>query len=77
MARLTGRHLWLSVLATALFAPVFLASSHGLLRPAWLLNRFAGLPVSVWIILGLIVLFVAMVVRLARAMTAEGEDETP
>ena len=73
MTRVTGRQVWLSILATALFAPVVLASALPPLRPPWLAVRVAGLPVSSWLVLGLIVLFVAMVLALA-ASPAGGEE---
>lgn len=71
MAKLTGRQIWLSILVMLLFAPVVLASGSADFRPAWYPERVAGLPLSVWIVVVLIVVFVGLVTLFARAAFGE------
>ena len=76
MARLSGRQVWLSVLVILLFAPVVLASGSASFRPAWYPMRVLGIPLSVWLVVGLIVIFVGLVALFARAaLGAAGPDE--
>ena len=67
MARVTSRQVWLSVLVILLFAPVVLASGSPSFRPAWYPTRAFGIPLSVWLVVGLIVVFVCLVALFARA----------
>ena len=61
MPRITARQVWITVLMLALFAPIPLSSGSPAFRPAWFAARFGPLPVSVWLVLGLMAVFVLMV----------------
>jgi hypothetical protein len=74
MAKLTGRQIWLSVLVFVLFTPVVLASGSAAFRPAWYPDRVAGLPLSVWLVVVLIAVFVALVTVFAWAAFGGAEE---
>jgi hypothetical protein len=71
MAKLTGRQIWLSILVVLLFSPVVLASGSAAFRPAWYPDRLAGVPLSVWLVVVLILVFVGLVALFARAAFGE------
>lgn len=70
----SARQVGLSLLLLALFAPVVLAVGSAAFRPAWLLAMLAGVPVSIFLVLGSILLFVTATWLFARvALAADGE----
>ena len=73
MAKLSASQIWLSVLVAALFAPVYLSSGSAYFRPAWFTQRFHGVPLSVWLVLGLIAIFVVLVCLFAGAAFGAAE----
>jgi hypothetical protein len=75
VARLTLRQVLLSLLVIALFAPVYLSSGWAGLRPAWLPDRVAGVPLSTWLVLGLIAVFVALVCLFSRGAFGAADTE--
>lgn len=69
-----ARKAWISVLLLALFSPVVLAVGAAVMRPAWLLLRPAGLPVSViWVFVSMIVFVVATWILAAQALASDKE----
>ena len=68
MTKVTRRQIWLTILATALFAPVVLASAWPALRPSWLVTRVGGAPLGAVLVVALIIIFAAMVVALAARL---------
>jgi polyferredoxin len=74
MPKLRARQVWLSLLVIALFAPIYLPTGSAAFRPAWLSHFAAGMPISVWMVLGLIVLYVALTWLFSRS--AFGDDRT-
>jgi uncharacterized membrane protein (DUF485 family) len=77
MAKVTALQIGLSILLLVLFAPVFLSSGSAAFRPAWLGTRLGPLPTDIWIVLGLMVLFVLMVwiVSVLAFRRADDSDE--
>lgn len=67
----------LSVLLLALFAPIVLAVGSPALRPAWLLHRVAGIPLSlVWVVVSIAV-FIGLTWTFSKIVFAqmrEGEE---
>lgn len=74
MPKVTARQVWISVAMLVLFAPVFLSSGSAAFRPAWFTSRLGPLPVSVWMVLGLIAIFVLMV-WIVSASAFKGADD--
>ena len=66
MARLNGRLIWLSLLVMVLFSPVVLASGSAAFRPGLYLARVGGVPLSVWLVVVLIAVFVGLVALFAH-----------
>lgn len=73
MARVTGRQIWLTILVMVLFSPVVLASGSASFRPGWFVARLLGAPLSVWLVVALIAVFVALVAAFAKAAFGQAE----
>lgn len=74
MPKVRSKQLWLSLLVVALFAPVFLSTGSAALRPAWLDQAVAGVPVFSLLVLGLLVLFVVLVWAFSGMAFGDAED---
>ena len=74
MPKVTARQVGISILLLVLFAPIFLSSGSAAFRPAWFTDRIGPLPVSVWMVLGLMVVFVAMVWIVSASAFRHGDD---
>ena len=74
MPKLSTKQIGFAFLVLALFAPVYLCVGSPAFRPDWLTLRFATVPLSVWVVVGLMGVFVLLTWAFSGA--AFGTDAT-
>jgi hypothetical protein len=75
MPKVTARQIVITILMVALFAPVYLSSGSADFRPAWFTDLIGPLPVSVWLVIALIVIFVGMTWFVSGGVYGQNDDK--
>ena len=75
MPKVTTRQIVITILMVLLFSPVFLSSGSAAFRPAWFATPVANLPISAWLVLALIVIFVGMTWFVSGGVYGQDDDQ--
>jgi hypothetical protein len=68
MPKVTARQIWITVVMTLVAAPAALPAGSAAFRPAWFADRALGIPISAWILLLMVLAYLALLRIISAAV---------